>query len=99
MGFRGLDSWAHFALVFFWGGGRWQFGIGCELAHRFVCGARRGRLALGKEMVYQIHSSEDPGKMEKNSRIRVCSCFVCFIWGGWVDDAENQSNNHLAVLA
>ena len=82
----------------FWGWRRWQFGIECELAHRFVCGARRGRLALEKEVGYQIHSS-DPGEMEKNSRIRICSCLVRFILDGWVDNAENPSYHYTAVLA
>ena len=29
----------------FGGWRRWQFGIDCELAHRFICGARRGRIS------------------------------------------------------
>jgi hypothetical protein len=67
------------ALCFGIGGGcLWCFGIGRELAHRFVCRSRRGGgvLSLGKKVGYHAHSSEDPGKMEKNSRTRICSCLV-----------------------
>jgi hypothetical protein len=40
---------------------------------------------LGKKVGSQIHSSEDSGKMEKNSRTRICSCLVSSIWDlGWL---------------
>ena len=49
--------WFGFVGAFCFGFGgwrRWQFGIEYKLAHRFVCGARRGRLALEKEVGYDI---------------------------------------------
>jgi hypothetical protein len=57
---------------------RWHFGIERELARRFVCGARRGRLAHGKKAGYQIHSSWDPVAF-RQSKVAVClNSHICF---------------------
>ena len=63
-----MDSWARFALVLGGGVGGSSESIVNSLTVSSVELDAEGFLtvALGKEIGYQIHSSEDPGKTEKN---------------------------------